>query len=510
MTESHRKIHSRSVVQQFKETIESLIIAFILAFVFRAFVVEAFVIPTGSMADTLRGAHFRLTCQKCGYQYNFGFVPERYRHAATGRYFTKGYFPPNRVFVTDSLRMPPPICPTCGTQIDNSYPRRVSNGDRILVLKYLYQFKEPDIWDVVVFKNPIKPEENYIKRLIGRPGDTVEVIDGDVYIASKDNDFQPTIQPKPQHVQDALWLVAFDNNYQLQDHQARDIWKQPFTPTRQDSPWSIDQRRHVFEFKGSKELDSLHFNPQRLNKLLESFCAYNGPNGIRGVIVSDLKLEFILTPLGNKGKAIVQLGKYGRTYSGIINFDGSCSIVDDHSGTVVAQEQLTPLIPNQPVIISFTNVDHRLELTLGKNKLSYIGPNSAQEWGFEPTGNPLPTVSLAGVGAPFTLEDIILYRDTHYTNAADEMASQGTQGNPFTLGEDEFFVMGDNSPHSFDSRLWYAEGLGNGNKRYRRGTVPRDYLIGKAFFVYWPAGFHPHPKTRFALIPNVGNMRFIH
>ena len=43
-------------------TFEWLITAFILAFVFRAFVMEAFRIPTGSMADTLMGAHFRLRC----------------------------------------------------------------------------------------------------------------------------------------------------------------------------------------------------------------------------------------------------------------------------------------------------------------------------------------------------------------------------------------------------------------------------------------------------------------
>ena len=48
-------------------TFEWLITAFILAFVFRAFVMEAFRIPTGSMADTLKGAHFRLRCQQCGY-----------------------------------------------------------------------------------------------------------------------------------------------------------------------------------------------------------------------------------------------------------------------------------------------------------------------------------------------------------------------------------------------------------------------------------------------------------
>ncbi len=51
------------------DTFEWLITAFILAFVFRAFVMEAFRIPTGSMADTLKGAHFRLRCRQCGYKY---------------------------------------------------------------------------------------------------------------------------------------------------------------------------------------------------------------------------------------------------------------------------------------------------------------------------------------------------------------------------------------------------------------------------------------------------------
>src|SRR5579872_7057738 len=60
-----------------KETIESILIAFILAFIFRAFVVEAFVIPTGSMGPTLMGAHFRLTCPDCGYQFEVNFDNSR-------------------------------------------------------------------------------------------------------------------------------------------------------------------------------------------------------------------------------------------------------------------------------------------------------------------------------------------------------------------------------------------------------------------------------------------------
>src|SRR6266516_2119041 len=52
-----------------RETIESIAIAFALAFLFKTFEAEAFVIPTGSMAPTLMGRHKDVDCPKCGYRY---------------------------------------------------------------------------------------------------------------------------------------------------------------------------------------------------------------------------------------------------------------------------------------------------------------------------------------------------------------------------------------------------------------------------------------------------------
>src|SRR5438045_6662852 len=56
-----------------KDTIESILVSFILAFIFRCFVVEAFVIPTGSMAPTLLGAHSRYQCPDCGYRFDVNY-----------------------------------------------------------------------------------------------------------------------------------------------------------------------------------------------------------------------------------------------------------------------------------------------------------------------------------------------------------------------------------------------------------------------------------------------------
>ncbi len=106
-----------------------------------------------------------------------------------------------------------------------------------------------------------------------------------------------------------------------------------------------------------------------------------------------------------------------------------------------------------------------------------------------------------------------IFRDIHYTTAKfinGTESGRAIEGNPFTLGEDEFFVLGDNSPNSEDGRWWSQPGKGNNGLFYRQGIVPREYLIGKALFVYWPSGFKPFAKSRFAVIPNIGQMRFIY
>src|ERR1700749_5134622 len=68
-TDSNSQPAKLTNAQATRETVESIVVAVILAFLFRTFVAEAFVIPTGSMAPTLQGNHKDITCEKCGYQY---------------------------------------------------------------------------------------------------------------------------------------------------------------------------------------------------------------------------------------------------------------------------------------------------------------------------------------------------------------------------------------------------------------------------------------------------------
>lgn len=56
------------------------------------------------------------------------------------------------------------------------------NKDRIFGYRLAYLFSEPERYDVVMFKYPVHEDTIYIKRIIGLPGETVEIKDGGIYI----------------------------------------------------------------------------------------------------------------------------------------------------------------------------------------------------------------------------------------------------------------------------------------------------------------------------------------
>ncbi len=74
-------------------------------------------------------------------------------------------------------------------------------------------------------------------------------------------------------------------------------------------------------------------------------------------------------------------------------------------------------------------------------------------------------------GLSLRVDEITVYRDVYYTH---QSGGHG-DGEPYVLEDNEFFVMGDNSPVSHDSRRW------------RHAPVPRQLLVGKPFLVHMPS-----------------------
>ena len=66
--------------------------------------------------------------------------------------------------------------------IGTSMTPTLQDGDNLIVEKVSYYFTAPQRYDIIVFPYPEDPGKHYIKRIIGLPGETVQIIDGYVYI----------------------------------------------------------------------------------------------------------------------------------------------------------------------------------------------------------------------------------------------------------------------------------------------------------------------------------------
>ena len=132
-------------LEALKDNIEAFTIALIMALVIKHFCVEAFKIPTGSMVPTLYG--------------------------------------------------------------DNYHPDR--DGDRILVDKWAYLLSPPERWDIPVFRYPLDRSRNFIKRIVGLPGEHLRIHAGDIWtkIAGSDDEFE--IARKPARVRDQLFFPVY-------------------------------------------------------------------------------------------------------------------------------------------------------------------------------------------------------------------------------------------------------------------------------------------------------------
>ncbi len=535
-----------------RETIESIAIAFVLAFLFRTFEAEAFVIPTGSMAPTLMGRHKDLECPECHYQFQVSASEEVDRNGG--------------------VKANPPLidrctCPMCRYVWDGKEGPIASpsyNGDRILVNKFIYEFSDPRRWDVIVFKYPLKAQENYIKRLIGLPGETVRVHRGDIFTRGGDRDAFEIARKPPEKLRVMLQPV-FDNDYmpaieklgwpaRWQPEPSADE-KPPPNGLRPTMPFS--KPTAAPRAKPGSAIEHLVPSPRQWSEhergvpssadpvrpqLITDFTAYNTGSseedrGMRPLDftgkhwVGDLALQCRADVENDRGRIVLELVKGGKRFQ--CRIDVGTGKAEFAIGGL-DKKRFNPQFPTVlhgpgKYTLRFANCDRRLYLWINDRFVQYADcpPDLKND---VPQPSDLQPVGVASAGVKMKVEHLKIFRDIYYIATSlrdrqermydyltlpldiqdgnfEEFFSDPAQWGAFDdnnmasvefpLQQDEFFAMGDNSAKSRDSRSW--------------GTVPRDLLIGKAFFVYWPHSWDRIPGTRipFPYFPNFARMRFV-
>ncbi len=518
-----------------KQAAIGLLISFVMVLLFRGFFFETFHIPTGSMAPTLNGQHLRFESRHTGFAWAVNPWDEFWAAARQRGLTPTGGF--GAVAVTE---------PISGLRLDARDPLR-KGGDRIGIVKYNPIYR-PHRWDVIVMRWPQAPDENYIKRLVGMPGERVWFVDGDVFVSDvsspADKPESWRIVRKPESVQRAVWWPVYSSESAPIDrvHDGR-TWSGPWV----GDGWDLSGRSYTHAGAGEA---TLRWDTQRWP--VTDWSPYNDvPIYIQNITrfpVSDVRLRFGVEPKSAACAARAVISARGQEFRAVIE-GGSARLQRrdtpdagaDAPWADVGQPSSIALREGRVTDVELWHADQAVTLYVGgvrvarheyawtpmeRLRRATTLPAEALDALLEQTtGNPLanPTI-YAPVGVRIevagavTLHRVGLDRDLHYqaaqyrTPALAGKPALGTHpSNLPTLSPQEYFFCGDNSANSTDSRLvdsvdpWVAARLDA-----RLGVVHERLIKGKAMMVFWPAAQEFQPIPAFVPFPpDFGRMRFI-
>jgi len=563
-----------------REVVESVVVAFVLAFLFRTFEAEAFVIPTGSMAPTLMGRHKDLVCPKCRYPY---------QASASDEVDPRTNLPRNPEHEVCAA-----TCPMCRFTADlfsreaRQDDTRSFKGDRILVAKFPYQFRAPDRFDVAVFMYPGGAKTNYIKRVAGLPDETIRISHGDLFVKGKKGK-EFVVARKPADKVLAMMQPVYDNDY-ADSPLAAAGWPARWqaVPSPGGATWETSDLKSFSTngaARGEAWLHYRHLVPSAevwrdvldgkqgfrpLPKLITDFSPYNtaqlrikrksgsvavddegglGPppqaHRLGWHWVGDLIVEFDLEADSAAGKLFVELVRGGRRFR--LDLD----LATGQAGlSIGGLDQFRPTAATSAGgpgkhHLRFANVDDQLLLWVDGRVVRFNQPTTYDSRSMDvlrPREDDLAPARIGAQQAAVKVSHLRLLRDVYYIarrygrdphgngsmhdfkapHGEEPFALEDFYTNPrrwdvfndlnevdFELGPDQFFMLGDNSAASKDSRLWEEDCP---DQFY----VTRDLLKGKALFIYWPHSWDRTPGFPLVdkglwlpMFPNLGRMRFV-
>ncbi|MCC7015489.1 MAG: signal peptidase I [Planctomycetes bacterium] len=400
-----------------RENIEAFTVAIVMAVMLKYFAVEAYQIPTGSMQPTLMGQEFRERGQVVG-----------------------------------------------------------EVKDRILVDKLSFHYRDPERFEVVIFKYPLNRAQNFVKRLIGLPGDHLKIQNGDLWQRSSASEPWKVLR-RPSKVMADQW-------------KAIDLGEAP-----RGVHWVSDDGREI----KSRDVDvagpaALTFAAHGGGSILDTY-AHGYPVGMQESMkkhpephrsnantVGDLRVTGRVTAKPQLERCVIEISEGGRRYR--FEIAGPASKEATHVRASWAKREAfetldisvegVRLAAGQAVEFTAQNLDDQLRLELDGQEIAAVEvPTSVDQ-------TSAVRIELLGGGA--LLEELQVWRDIYYL--------EGTFSSEWVLPAGCYFMMGDNTQDSSDSREWRALRLkwqgspagdqpiagnareGSGDGRYRPDSNP--------------------------------------
>ena len=91
-------------------------------------------------------------------------------------------------------------------------------GDRLIGFRLSYLFSKPERGDVIIFKYPDDEKQNFVKRVIGIPGDVVQIIHGKVYVNGNELDEPYLREPMNDNEEEQVFVVPEGHYFVMGDN----------------------------------------------------------------------------------------------------------------------------------------------------------------------------------------------------------------------------------------------------------------------------------------------------
>ena len=419
----------------------------------RTVAVEPFGVPTGSMAPTLYGVHRSAACPRCDHPVKVGEPG-----------------PEARAVAWERCR-----CPNCGQAV-NLADARVVPGDRLLVDKTAFDHRPPRRWEVAVFDCPADRSKPYVKRLVGLPGEFVQVSDGDVYA---DGELVRKTLPQVRE----LLVPVFDMGYAPEGGWGK-RWLLENAELRGDELLLDGREKPATATYRHWNLDAGREEP------VDGWLGYNGgpaerrgsfAKASRGDAAHDFYVSFDLTvTFADWAYLGVQLSDGGDPVTATLHLCNDPALITGHQIRPAGDGWRPPPASERLACrsrhtyrVEAAFVDRRASLAVdGVEVVAPLDLPADRPGSARRQGVPRPlSLTVDGPGVVI-VHNLKLFRDVHYLPFG--VAAAGVR-----LGPAEYFALGDNTANSHDSRTWAVGGK-------PAPGVPAAGLIGKPFLVHQP------------------------